>query len=527
MSVDPDREGGLDRREFIGRAARAGAALAVGSQAGWLAACGGSDDPADDPDLRSLVRRIEGRVVAPGQPGFRRASRLYDPRFDATRPMAVAYLESPEDARQAVEWAREGDVPIVARNGGHSYGGYSTVEGGLVADVTRMNRIDVDPSAGRARIGAGSLLANVYAALARHGVTIPAGSCPTVGVTGLTLGGGIGLSGRKLGLTCDSLVGAELVTATGELVRANGREHQDLRWACRGGGGGNFGIATELEFEVHPVGEVAIYDFEWAWQDAEAVFDAWQRSAPRAPDELFSICKLQSTPTGDGRKRPSVTSFGQLFGSRDELEALLAPLLDAASPTKRTLTEMRFLDAQLYWAGCKGPPGRVGRGVRAGGSAAECIRSAKREAYKAKSHYVATPFPGEAVETMLRWVEDWPGSSNPNGGAIQMDASGGAINRVPADATAFVHRDDLFHCQYLAYWGTGDPEHTADANLDWSGGFYSAMSPYASGRAYQNYIDPELENWAEAYYAGNYARLQEVKAAYDPDNVFTFQQAVS
>lgn len=456
----------LDRREFLGRAAQVGAALTAGSQLGWL-----------------------------------------------ERPKAVAYVDGVDDVRKAVDWARESEVPIVARNGGHSYAGYSTVDG-LVADLTRMNAVEVDSSAEVARIGAGSLLIDVYDALAQRGVTIPAGSCPTVGVTGLTLGGGIGLSGRKLGLTCDSLLEVELVTASGEILTANERENPDLFWACRGGGGGNFGIVTALEFRVHPVSDVAIYSFQWRWQDAPAVFDAWQGWAPHAPDELFSICKLQSLPAPGGATRPSITSFGQFFGSRGELESLLEPLLEAATPQKRTLSEMAFLDAQLYWAACEG-------------SAARCVRTTKRAAYKAKSDYVASPFPAEALSTMVRWIEDWPGSGSSQGAAIQMDASGGAINRVPADATAFVHRDDLFHCQYLAYWDERDPKGVVDANLAWITDFHADMRPFVSGFAYQNYIDPDLEDWESAYYGSAYERLQQVNRDYDPDNLFDFAQAVS
>jgi FAD/FMN-containing dehydrogenase len=402
-------------------------------------------------------------------------------------------------------------VPIVARNGGHSYGGYSSVDG-LVVDLARIRDIRVDRDAETARIGGGSLLIDVYAGLAEHGVAIPAGSCPTVGVSGLALGGGIGLSGRKHGLTSDNLLEIEVVTADGELVVANEREEQDLFWASCGGGGGNFGIATGLTFRVHPVDRVATYSFEWDWLHAAAIFEAWQDLAPDAPDELFSICKLASAPSAGGAK-PFVSSFGQFFGSRGELESLLEPLLRVASPTSRSLSDLSFLDAQKSWAGCEA-------------SASGCVAQTKRAAYKAKSQYVSTPFPAKAVETMIDWVGRWPGSSSPNGAAIQMDASGGAINRVAADATAFVHRDDLFHSQFLAYWTESDPSHVVDRNLDWIAGFHEAMRPFASGRAYQNYIDPDLDDWQRAYYGANLERLREIKKQVDPDFRFRFRQAI-
>ena len=508
----------LDRREFLGRAAWAAAGVGAASQLGWLSACGSSEpapSPPTDASVASLARMLDGRVVGPHDAAYVRARQLNDPRFDGVKPRAIAYLESPDDAGRAITWARENDVPIVARNGGHSYGGYSTVDG-LVADVTRMHRIEVDKREETALIGAGSLLIDVYAELARHGVMIPAGSCPTVGISGLTLGGGIGLSGRELGLTCDNLLEVQVVTASGEQLTANEDEHPDLFWASRGGGGGNFGIVTALTFSVHPARDVAIYDFEWPWSDARAVFDAWQHFAPNAPDELFSICKLAnaSPATGGGPGRPAITSYGQYFGSASELESLLEPLLEAARPSSRMLSEKRFLDAQVYWAGCEG-------------SAADCVRTTKRASYKAKSAYVGTIFPGEAIDTMIRWIERWPGSGNPAGAAIQMDASGGAINRVPPDATAFVHRDDLFHCQFLAYWAESDPRSVVDADLAWISDFYDAMAPFVSGGAYQNYIDPELEGQQQAYYGANYERLQRVNAEYDPDQVFAYPHSVS
>jgi hypothetical protein len=327
-----------------------------------------------------------------------------------------------------------------------------------------------------------------------------------VGISGLTLGGGIGFSERKLGLTCDDLLEVELVTASGEVVTASERERPELFWACRGGGGGNFGIATKFKFGVHPVSEVAIYDFQWSWEDARAVFDAWQRFAPCAPDELSSVCQLTNAATDPSRDSPEpfIISQGQYMGTQSELRSLLEPLLAAGTPTQQTLTTMSFLDAQKHWAG----------------------RDPSRSPYKAKSDYVAEPFSDQAIETMIRWVEDWPGSSDPHGGAIQMEASGGAINRIPEEATSFIHRGNLFVCQYLAYWDQGDSQRVADANLAWISDFYNEMRPFVSGFAYQNMIDPDLDDWQRAYYGSALEGLMDVKATYDPTNVFHWAQSI-
>ena len=200
---------------------------------------------------------------------------------------------------------------IVPRSGGHSYGGYSSTSG-VIVDVSRLNGVSLD-SVRRAVVGAGARLIDVYDGLWQHGRTVPAGSCPTVGIAGLALGGGVGLASRKYGLTCDNLLEATVVLANGTAVVANARQHPDLYWALRGGGGGNFGIVTRLVFRTHPVGQVATYALEWPWSDAAKVVQAWQKLAPHAPDGLFSVLNLNAVVGGHAR----ITSAGQFFGSAD------------------------------------------------------------------------------------------------------------------------------------------------------------------------------------------------------------------
>jgi FAD/FMN-containing dehydrogenase len=491
--------------------------VGVASQLGWIAGCGSSGSTASG--LRALADRMDGRLVAPGDPTYGRASQLFDPRFDDARPLAIAECHSVGDVEQAVRWATGHRIRPIPRSGGHSYGGYSTGDG-LVVDVTGLNRVSVDRARGTATVGAGAHLIDVYSSMAAHGAAIPAGSCPTVGVAGLTLGGGVGLSSRKLGLTSDQLTAAELVTASGQTVSCSARSHPDLFWACRGGGGGNFGVATSFTFNVYPVRNVAIYETQWDWQNAAAVFDAWQRWAPSAPDELFSICKFNNGGPGAKPPQPVVTSFGQHLGSEQELSAALGPLLAAAPPTTHQVSTMTFLDAQRHWAGCTGTVQQchLPNQVRGG--------TVDRWAYKAKSDYVMTPLSPGAIETMTKWVEAWPGGTDTMGGGIQMDSYGGAINRVAPGATAFVHRDALFSCQYLAFWLPQEAATAEGQSLRWIDSFYTDMRPYVSGFAYQNYIDPDLGDWLHAYYGSNLTGLTEVKRAYDPGDVFHFAQSI-
>ena len=300
------------------------------------------------PDLAALQRRIAGTVVVAGAAGYDAARLLYSPRFDGTHPLAVVYCESAADVSHTILWARQSKVPIAARSGGHSYAGYSTTRG-VVIDVSRLASITVNAAAGTVGIGAGARLMDVYRELAARGLTIPAGSCPSVGIAGLALGGGVGFAGRKLGLTCDNLRSFTMVTADGVVRPCNAQRNPDLFWACRGGGGGNFGVATRFTFTTHPVSTATIFRAGWSWSDAARVVDAWQRWAPNAPDELFSLLSLEATDSGGTH----VGSSGQFFGTSSQLQALLAPFFAAgATPVTLDLRTLPYLDAMLLWAGC-------------------------------------------------------------------------------------------------------------------------------------------------------------------------------
>jgi FAD/FMN-containing dehydrogenase len=454
-----------------------------------------------------LANELRGEVVLPGASAYEQARLLFDTRFDAVRPRAVVFCESTTDVQRTVKWARKHAVRIVPRSGGHSYGGYSTTSG-VILDVSRLKGVALDPS-NRAVVGAGARLIDVYAGLAQHGRTVPAGSCPTVGIAGLALGWGVGFASRKYGLTCDNLIEATVVLADGSAVVANARAHPDLYWALRGGGGGNFGIVTRLVFRTHLVGQVATYAIEWPWSDAAKVVQAWQKLAPHAPDGLFSVLNLNAAVGGRAR----ITSAGQLFGSADRLRELVKPLASAGTPTRFTVTSRSFLDAQEMWAGCSGtiaechlpPQGQLGRST-----------------FKGKSSYANKPLTLSGINAMIRQIEARI-TTGSGSGIILLDSYGGAINRVKKDATAFFHRDALFSMQYLAYWA---PSAVADPNLRWLRNFYAAMRPYVSPFAYQNYIDPDLGTWERAYYGTNLRRLVAVKQRYDPKNVFRFRQSI-
>jgi FAD/FMN-containing dehydrogenase len=494
-----------DRREFLTRAG--GLTIAAGTVGARpaLAAWSGSDAL----PLRQLARTLDGTVVARGDAAYAEARLLVSTRFDAVHPKAVVFCETVADVERSVRWARKHNVHVVARGGGHSYGGYSTTPG-VVIDVSRIAGVHVDPTGRTATVGAGARLIDVYDALWQHGLTIPAGSCPTVGIAGLTLGGGVGFSARKLGLTCDRLRSARVVLASGRAVRCSAAQHRDLFWALRGAGGGNFGIVTHFTFRPAPVDKVAIFSIEWPWTQAERAVAAWQKFAPHAPDALFSICNLSASGRGG---TTHVVAFGQFFGSERELRSLIAPLANTGTPTRISTETRSYMSAVMKWAGCHQtvdachlePRGTLGR-----------------ETFKAASDYFSRPLPPAGIAALLRSVE--LRQQDGRRGSLLLDSYGGAINRVPKAATAFVHRDVLFSCQYVASWQAGE---RAAPNIEWVRRTRARMRRYASGFAYQNYIDPNLEHWQHAYYGSNLPRLKVVKRRYDPQNFFHFPQGIA
>jgi FAD/FMN-containing dehydrogenase len=479
----------LTRRQLLVR----GTALALGAVP-FVDALAAAAPPSGI--FRELDRSLRGDVVQRGASGYNAARVLYDTRFDGVKPQAIAFCESLADVQKTVRWARRHGVRIVPRSGGHSYGGYSTTSG-VIVDVSRLHAISVTAD-GRAAIGAGAQLLDVYTALAARGRMIPGGTCPTVGIAGLTQGGGIGLSGRKFGLTSDNLLEATVVRADGTVALANASRHSDLFWALRGGGGGNFGIVTRFVFRTHPASDVTTYSLEWPWADAKQVVQAWQQLAPHAPDGLASVLNVNAAAGSTGP--PSISSAGQFFGSEPALRALLAPLVSAGTPTRYTVTPRTFLGAVHYFAG--------------GGGG--------RSTFAAKSSIGKRLLTPAGIDALLNQLEARR-TTGTGSGVVLLDSWGGAINRVPKPNTAFVHRDALFSMQYLAYWGAAEP---AAPNIAWLRRCHAAMRPYVSGFAYQNYIDPDLSTWPNAYYGSNLARLRQVKRRYDPHNVFHFRQSI-
>jgi FAD/FMN-containing dehydrogenase len=432
---------------------------------------------------------LSGRVIWPEDPDYEAARQSFNARFSRF-PAAIVVCDNTTDVQNAVRWSRQEGTPLRARSGGHSYEAFSLINDGLVIDTGGLTNVVVDAARGEAVVGAGVRLLDCYRRLWDYGVTIPGGTCPGIGIAGLTLGGGIGFLSRQYGLTCDTLLAVDLVDADGDVLHASDQEHADLFWALRGGGGGNFGIATAFTFRVHPIGDVTICTVTWPWDDVAEVLDAWQRWAPFV-DERLCVALAVAHPSAG-----TISATGLFTGPATELPSLLEPLLQAGMPGEPVIQSLPFLTAAEQFAG---PP----------------IDSVR---FKNASALAYEPLPAEAIATLVDHLRAAPFASN----LVGFFPLGGAIAAVDPAVTAFPHRRALFDLQYQAYWWDDAAE---PASLSWVRDLRAAMAPYMTG-AYVNYIDADLPDWGTAYYGTNLERLVQTKAQYDPDSIFDGPQSI-
>jgi len=441
---------------------------------------------------------VDGRLRRPGDSGFDAGSRPFNERFRGIRPAAVLSAAGPADVSRAIGWCRDNAMPLVARGGGHGYAGAS-VNRGLVLDLRGLDDVRVDPTDGLVTIGGGARTGKIHAALREHDLILPLGNSDEVGIGGLVLGGGVSVVSRAVGLTCDLLVSTDIVLADGSTLTCSEAENADLFWACRGGGGGNFGVNTSFTFQACAVPATSTCLVLWEWPHATAVLAAMQEVMLRAPFGFSARIGLSRAAGTDG----AVSVIGQHLGPATVLRELLAPAF-AAGPTVRVeIADRSYWEAVDYL-----------HHATAGG------------AFAVRTRCVPGPLVADGLQTMVAAVEKWPGSSNPDGAGAALFAWGGVINDVPVSATAFAHRDAQFLLSMDTSWQPDDPAEVIRGNLDWLDGFYRDMGEFAPDASYLNFADPDLEDWRLAYYGPNAARLVEVKRRYDPDRIFSFAQAI-
>jgi FAD/FMN-containing dehydrogenase len=444
--------------------------------------------------LPRLEERFSGDVIRPSDPRYDAARTLWNAIVDR-RPELIARPRTPQDVATAILSARDAELEIAIRCGGHSLPGHSMSEGGITIDLSAMNAVDVDPAAAIARVGGGALLNDVGEAAAPHALTMPFGHVSHTGVGGLTLGGGIGWVMRRYGLAIDSLRSAELVTAEGEVVRASEEENPDLFWALRGGGG-NFGIVTEFEFDLHPFGPEALGGLILhTLEDAAEVLRFSRDFMETAPDELTVFETFMTAPPEEPfpaelQGRP-VLGLGVLYtGPVAEGEQVLRPLREFGQPALDIVASMPAVAIQQML-----DP-----------TAPHGMRNYNR------SHWLGE-LPDAAIDEQVRRHAE---VSSPMSLIIN-GRMGGAVERVSREATAFGHRDANRLLLVVSAWWEGDD----DEQIDWGQGIFDAMTPYSTGGVYMNFVEDEGEDRVRAGYANDiWLKLVAAKDRWDPENIF-------
>lgn len=402
MAVPPEQP--IDRRAFLAGAGAAGLVLAACGSGSAIDAVARAAPRARRSGLAGAIR---GPVFTRGSKGFGTVAHVYNERYDSVLPLAVARPLNATDVRDAVRYLVAHGTRLRVRSGGHSYAGYSTLSNGVVLDMRNLRNVVLNRRAGTATIGVGAALIDVYRTLNAAGVTIPAGSCPSVGVGGHALGGGMGLAGRAFGLASDNIVAAQIVTADGKLRNVSATSDPGLLWALRGGGGGNFGVVTHLTFRVHPIPRSASwFVVNWPWSSASAALEAWLASAPRATDQLTSVFHLQ---TG-----PSVLAAGQYMGPSSDLGRVLAPLM-TVSGASLSSGDQSYFGLMTRWAGCLGRSVQSCHtvGTRPGGML-------ERASFQAKSDYLTGQLSTTARGILVSAIERRQGQSGSGGDPVRL-----------------------------------------------------------------------------------------------------------
>ncbi len=458
---------------------------------------------------------MKGRLLVNGQSGYPAVALGFNPRFDSILPAAVARCASSADVAAALGFARTYAVPFSVRSGGHALAGWSTGTG-LVIDVTTQNKVSVDTVTGIATVGCGTRLIDLYQKLSAVGYAVPAGTCPSVSVAGLTMGGGIGALTRAWGLTCDQLQAANVVFADSSVKLVNAGHWPGLLWALKGGGGGSFGVATSFDFKVRPLPTLQRFFLNFDWSAAAACLAGWQGWAPYADRRLSGNLAFRATRSAGSL---TVGISGTWNGPASELGAQVDALVAriGVAPVSRSIAPKTFMQAMLDDAGCTSydvchlPP--AGTVVRQPSAAASTMAYAE-----------LSP---AGIQTVLDQVSAGLAVDNATWTGATFAALGGAVNDVDTTTSAYGHRDALFMMHYLARWSPTTPGLDPTPFDGYVRGFRAAMSPYAGDGAYVNYQDSSITDYGTAYWPGTYAQLRAMKTKVDSSNVFRFPQSVA
>jgi FAD/FMN-containing dehydrogenase len=483
----------MRRRDVLKRGALATAALSMGC---WprrqIRPAGQESVAAVDPAaIRRLGEGIDGRVILPDDAEYDSARRIFNRAVDK-RPGMIVRCAGKADVVRAVEFARNHDLMTAVRAGGHSLGGKSLCDAGVVIDVSGMKRIEVDASRRIARAETGIRLGEFDHATQAFGLATPLGVVPGTGVAGLTLGGGLGWLMGRHGLACDNVRAAELVTADGRTLVASPEQNDDLYWALRGAGA-NFGVVTAIEFQLHPVGPVLAGAVTYPRPGLRSALRVFRDLPQSLPDDVSA--QVGSFPLARG----PVHWLAACYCGNDagDGERALRPLRDFRPRLTDAIRTGPYMDIQTLF----GDPPRTGPSIYA------------------RSGFLRD-LSDDAIEVIVAWDAQAPSPAC----AFFMEELHGAVCRVAPGDTAFHHREPGYNFALFAMWESPAAER---ATIAWGRGFWKALQPFARDAVYSNYLQDEGDDRARSAYGGNYERLVALKRRYDPSNFFRLNQNIN
>lgn len=431
---------------------------------------------------------LTGKVITPSDKEYATLRLEYNRAINKF-PLAIVYCYNPTDVSNAIKWCRKNHVGLRVRTGGHNYEGYSTDTGVLVIDTTPMNKIYIDIKKDIVKIQAGARLWSVYSKLAQHGYAFNGGTCPSVGISGLVLGGGIGLSCRNFGLVTDNLLEIKMINGKGNLITANRYTNPELFWACRGAGGGNFGVVISYIFKVHKVDKITLIQLRWNKTSREKFLDLWQCWLRTADRKISCFA---------GFNKEGIYLNGFFYGNKSEAEEILKSFLLLPGLLETSSIEyVPFIDAVRAIGSFYGPPDR----------------------FKSTGRFVYSPLSKRNIKSLVKYVDNSPGE---DGCYIRVYSLGGAIKELPSNYSAYYYRNAKYIIGITADWEKDDD---AELYKNWVAEVFQYVKPLTNG-SYVNFPYAELENYGYAYYGKNYYYLKKVKKIYDPDNIFKFQQSI-
>jgi len=472
-------------------------------------------------DWGVLAAELEGDLVMPGSPTYALLRQPFNQRVDQ-RPAAVARCLSEADVVACVKFAVKFGASVTCRSGGHGAEGYCSVNGELMIDLSAMQKIQVDVEKKVVHASGGCFWGQVDIATYPRGYASPGGGCAEVGVGGLSQGGGFGPIARTHGLTVDNILSARVVTARDQAaIIASATQNQDLFWAIRGGGGGNFGVVTQFTYKLHPIGRALLGGMlVYQWSDLKAVFRFYR-------DWMNSDCD------------PALTLLPMFFFGPDNQPMGGLSAFYNGDPTVGLAYIQKILAQASVPTPVNGPPEQaLVQGTLPAYTGTESTTAWPGTAQFWKGGYLHNDFPDAAIDTFMHWFANCPlpanrAAANASGAAQKqadlsfgfIESLGGAIGQVGKTDTAFFWRDQLFSFTFVAIYDPADGNWAKETQL-WAVGFRKAMEPYFSGGVYVNYMQGDLADWRTAYYGDNYARLRAIKGIYDPNHVLRFPQDV-